>query len=267
MFAPMSLVDSHCHLDFPQFEDQFDDVMERAAQSGVGVMMTISTRIRQFEKLAKIVEAYDNIYCTIGTHPHNAAEEQDIPYEDLIGFCKHPKVIGIGEAGLDYYYDHSPRDVQAEVFRRHIRAARKAGLPLVIHSRDAEDDTAEILAHEMKQGAFKPLLHCFSSDIRLAKRGLELGCMFSFSGILTFKAAEPIRDAARLVPLDRVLVETDAPYLAPTPYRGKTNEPAFVAHTAAKLAEVKDVSLDELAKATTNNFFNLFTKAQRPQEM
>lgn len=257
------IVDSHCHLDFEELSADLPGVIARAEAAGVAMMVTISTRVKRFERLLEIVEAHENVYCTVGTHPHQAAEETDVTADELIRLAQHPKVIGIGEAGLDYHYDTSPRDVQAASFRVHIEAARQTGLPLIIHSREAEEDTALILEEEMGKGAFKPLLHCFSSNLELARRGLAIGAYLSFSGILTFKTAEEIRKAADLAPMDRLLVETDAPYLAPVPFRGKTNEPAYTAHTLAKLAEVKAVGVDEMARATTENFFRLFSKARK----
>ena len=257
------IVDSHCHLEFEQLSDDLPGVIARANAAGVAMMVTISTRVRRFQRLLDIVEAHENVYCTVGTHPHQAAEETDVTVDELVRLAEHPKVIGIGEAGLDYHYDTSPRDIQAASFRVHIEAARQTGLPLIIHSRAAEEDTALILEAEMGKGAFKPLLHCFSSKPELARRGLAIGAYLSFSGILTFKTAEEIRQAAELAPMNRLLVETDAPYLAPVPYRGKTNEPAYTAFTLAKLAEVKAVSVDDMARATTENFFRLFTKARK----
>lgn len=259
-----AVVDSHCHLDFPDFAEELDDVVARAGEAGVGLMVTICTRVRQFDRVLAVAERYDNVYCSVGTHPHNAAEEADVTARELVDLAAHPKVVAIGEAGLDYYYDNSPRADQEAGFRTHIAAARETGLPLVIHTRDAEDDTARILAEEMEQGAFKAILHCFSSDVALARAGLELGLHVSFSGIVTFNKAEALRAAAAEVPLDRLLVETDAPYLAPVPKRGKRNEPAFVVHTLARLAEIKGVTPDELARRTSDNFFRLFSRIPRP---
>ncbi len=205
---PLAIVDSHCHLDFEQFAGQIDEIIARARDNGVFLMVTISTRVKRFDQIRAIVEAHEEIWCTVGTHPHNAKEETDVTVDDLVRIAAHPKVVGIGEVGLDYHYDLSPRDIQAASFRTHIRAARETGLPLVIHSREAEDDTAEMLEEEMGKGAFKPLLHCFASKPELARRGLAIGAYVSFSGILTFKNATDIHEAARLTPLDRVLVET-----------------------------------------------------------
>jgi TatD DNase family protein len=260
----MNVVDSHCHLDYPGLAENLAQVIARAEAAGVRLMLSIGTRIRKFDQILAIAERHEHIFCTVGTHPHNAAEEPDVTAEELVRLARHPKVVGIGEAGLDYHYDHSPRDQQAQSFRTHIAAARETGLPLVIHSREAESDTAAILEEEMARGAFKPLLHCFSSKAELAERGLKLGAYVSFSGILTYKNAEDIRNVARQVPVNRLLVETDAPYLAPVPYRGKTNEPAFVVKTLEKLAEVKDATPSDMAATTSRNFFTLFDKVPKP---
>jgi TatD DNase family protein len=257
------LIDSHCHLDFPELKSELDAVLSRAKDAGVGLMVTISTRVSHFNALKEIVEAHDNVYCSIGTHPHNAAEEPDITLEELVDISRHPKVVAIGEAGLDYHYDHSPRDVQKKVFRTHIAAARATGLPLVIHAREADADVARILEEETAEGAFPFVLHCFTSGPDLAHRGLALGGYISFSGVVTFKKAEALRDIAMAVPYDRVLVETDSPYLAPEPFRGKTNEPSFVVKTAARLAALRGVSEADMARTTTENFFHLFKKVPR----
>ena len=257
------LVDSHCHLDFPDFEAERDDVVARAGAAGVGLMITISTRVAKFDSIRAIAESYGNVFCTVGTHPHNAAEESGVTAEELVRLSAHPKVVGIGEAGLDYFYDRSPRDLQARAFRTHIEAARATGLPLVIHARDADDDVAGILREETEKGAFPFILHCFSSGPALARTGIELGGYISFSGILTFRKSDALREIAAFVPRERLLVETDAPYLAPVPHRGKRNEPAFVAHTAAVLAETIGLSAEETAALTTENFFRLFRKVPR----
>jgi TatD DNase family protein len=257
------LVDSHCHLDFPDFDADRDVLVTRARAAGVGTMVTISTRVRRFPDVRAIAERYERIYCSIGTHPHNAAEEPEITTEDLVRIAEDPLVVAIGEAGLDYHYDNSPREVQEQGFRRHIAAARITRLPLVIHARDADDDVAAILSEETGKGAFPAILHCFSSGRGLAMRGLELGLYVSFSGILTFKRSEELRAIAAEVPMDRLLVETDAPYLAPVPHRGRRNEPAYVVETAKVLAEVKGVSPDAIAAATSENFFRLFAKVPR----
>ncbi|MFC6486812.1 TatD family hydrolase [Nitratireductor sp. GCM10026969] len=257
------LVDSHCHLDFPDFEAERDAVVERATAAGVGLMVTISTRVAKFDGIRAIAERYENVFCTVGTHPHNAGEETSVTADDLVALAAHPKVVGIGEAGLDYHYDKAPRADQARGFRTHIEAARRTGLPLVIHAREADDDIAAILREETGKGAFPFILHCFSSGPALARTGVELGGYVSFSGILTFKKSEALREIARGVPHDRLLVETDAPYLAPVPYRGKRNEPAYVAKTAAVLAETVGVSPDEIAALTTENFFRVFAKVPK----
>lgn len=258
------LVDSHCHLDFPDFAEERADIIARAKAAGVERMVTISTRVKRFEQVLAIAEEYDDVYCSVGTHPHNADEELDVTAADLVRLSAHPKVVAIGEAGLDYHYDKSPRDAQAQGLRVHIAAARETGLPLVIHARSADEDMAAILREETGKGAFPFILHCFSSGAELARVGIELGGYVSFSGIVTFKNSGELRDIAKDVPRERLLVETDAPYLAPIPHRGKRNEPAYVANTAAVLAETIGVSTDEMAEITTTNFFRLFTKMPRP---
>ena len=262
---PYPIVDSHCHLDFDSLSNDLDGVMQRAADAGVHLMVTIGTRVKAFQRLLDIAGTHEPVFCSVGTHPHNAAQETDVTADDLVELAQHPKVVAIGEAGLDYHYDNSPRDVQAIGFRTHIEAARRTGLPLVIHSRSAESDTARILQEEMEQEPFKPLLHCFSSNETLARAGIELGAYFSFSGILTFKNAVEIHKAAQNVPEDRLLVETDAPYLAPVPFRGKPNEPSYVVHTLRKLAELRGVSEGHMARVTSDNFFRLFDKVPRPE--
>lgn len=257
------LVDSHCHLDFPDFAGELDAVVERARAAGVGHMVTISTRVREFDKIRAIAERFDCVSCSVGTHPHNASEETDVPVEEIVKLADHPSAVAIGEAGLDYFYQHSTREDQEAGFRKHIEAARQAGLPLVIHTRDADEDTARILREEMARGRFDAVLHCFTGGLELAQTGVELGLYVSFSGILTFPKSEALREVARQLPLDRLLVETDAPFLAPAPHRGKRNEPSFVKHTATTLAEVKGVSEAEIARVTTENFFRLFRKAKR----
>jgi TatD DNase family protein len=259
------LVDSHCHLDFADFDADRTALLERARAAGVKTMVTISTRIKKFPQVVAIAESDPDIWCSVGTHPHNAHEEPDTSVADLVALAQHPKCVAIGEAGLDYHYDKSPRDVAGRVFRTHIAAARETGLPLVIHARDSDDDMIAILREEMGKGAFPAVLHCFSSGPELARVGVELGLIVSFSGILTFKNSEEIRAIAHDVPMDRLLVETDAPYLAPPPYRGKRNEPAYVAETAKVLASVKGVSPAEMARVTTDNFFRVFSKAKRPE--
>ena len=255
------LVDSHCHLDVPDLQGRLPAVLASAAAAGVGRMVTISTHVARVETYRALAEAHENVFCTIGTHPHNAGLEPDVPAARLVELSAHPRCVAIGEAGLDYHYDMSPRDVQLRVFRTHIDAARQTGLPLVIHARNADDDMIRILTDEMGRGRFSAVLHCYSSGEKLAQAGIELGLYVSFSGILTFRNSEDIRRIAALVPHDRLLVETDAPYLAPVPYRGKTNEPAYVAHTAKVLADVAGVTEAEIARVTTANFYRLFSKA------
>ncbi|MBC7103227.1 MAG: TatD family hydrolase [Parvibaculum sp.] len=254
------LVDSHCHLDFPDFGPEADEVVARAHAAGVGLMVTISTKVSAFDRVRAVAERFPHVYCTVGIHPHEAASEPETDKATLVELAKHPKVVGIGETGLDYFYEHSPREAQQRNFRAHIAAARETGLPLIVHTRDADEDTAQILDEEMGKGAFPGLLHCFSSGPQLAEKALELGFYVSFSGIVTFRNAESLRETAARIPMDRLLVETDAPYLAPVPKRGKRNEPGFVVHTAARLAEIKGVTVAELAEATTANFLRLFAR-------
>jgi TatD DNase family protein len=255
------LVDSHCHLDFPELNEELDEVVARAGRAGVGRMVTISTRVRQFEKVLAVAERFPQIYCSVGLHPHDAANEPELTAERLLELADHPKVVGIGETGLDYFYDNSPRDAQQEKFRVHIDAARQSGLPLIVHTRDADEDMANILAEEKDKGDFKAVMHCFSSGRELAEKAVAMGFYLSISGIVTFKNAQDLRDIVADTPVAQLLVETDAPFLAPVPNRGRTNEPAFVAHTAAKVAELVDLAPDELARITTDNFFRLFDKA------
>jgi TatD DNase family protein len=255
------LIDSHCHLDFPELAADRAGVLARAHENGVGAMVTISTRVKRFDEIRAIAEENDAVWCSVGTHPHHAHEELDVQVDDLVRLSQHPRCVAIGEVGLDYHYEGDPM-AQATGFRRHIAAARETGLPLVIHARDADEDVAAILEDEAGRGGFPFVLHCFSSGIDLARRGLALGGYVSFSGILTFKNAPIIQEVARTAPADRILVETDAPYLAPSPHRGKSNEPSFVRHTAEKLAELRGVSLDEIGRVTTENFFRLFAKAR-----
>ena len=255
------LVDSHCHLDFPEFAPELDEVVARARAVGVGGMVTICTRVSEFVRVLDIADRYKDVWCSVGIHPHEAANEPDRAAAEIVDLTRHPKVVGIGETGLDYHYDRSPRDRQREIFRRHIEAARLSGLPIIVHSREAEEDTASLLEEGATAGKLTGLIHCFTSTALLAERALALGFCISFSGIVTFRNAEDLRAIAKTIPGDRLLVETDAPYLAPVPQRGKRNEPAFVAHTAAFLAELRGESLDALAVRTTANFRRLFPKA------
>ncbi len=256
------IVDSHCHLDHFQGQEQ-DDVVARAKAAGVGTMVTIGTRLgEQAATVRAIAERHQGVFATVGIHPHNAGERDAPTVEEILREADHPKVIGIGESGLDYFYDKAPRPMQAGSFRVHIAAARVSGLPLVIHSRDADDDMAAILEQEAGQGAFPFLLHCFSSGADLARLAVRLGGYVSFSGMLTFPKSDAIRAVAAETPADRLLVETDSPYLAPVPFRGKRCEPGYVAHTAAKLAEVRGLGIAALAELTTGNFHRLFTRAR-----
>jgi TatD DNase family protein len=258
------LVDSHCHLDFPDFAAEIPEVLERARAAGVGVCVSIGTKLSAFPGVAAVAARFEHVYCSVGVHPHEAEKELLEDAGPLIAAARHPKVVGIGETGLDYYYEHSPRPEQQQNFRHHIAAARELALPLIVHTRDAEDDTIAILNEEMGKGAFTGLIHCFTGTAKLAHAALDLGLYISASGIVTFKKSDALREVIRAVPLERLLVETDAPYLAPMPYRGKRNEPAFVAHTAACVAGLKGVPVEALADATTDNFFHLFTRAKRP---
>ena len=255
------LVDSHCHLDFPDFGDDLEGVLARAAAAGVGTVQTICTRVTQFDAVRRLAEDHDGIWCSVGIHPHHVADEPEITSDHLVRVAEHPKVIGIGETGLDFHYDNSPRPQQEASFRQHIAAARQTGLPLIVHTRSADDDTCRILREEVGKGAFPGVIHCFSAGRMVAETALDIGFHVSFSGILTFKKAEEVRAVARDVPVDRLLVETDAPYLAPVPHRGRRNEPAHVVHTAARLAEIKGVDVAELARVTSTNFFRLFSKS------
>lgn len=258
------LVDSHCHLDFPDFASELDSVVARARAADVGRMVTISTRVRRLDGLLAIANRFEDVFCSVGTHPHHAHEELDISAADLVALTQDDKIVAIGEAGLDYFYDNSPRAAQAQGFRAHIAAARETGLPLVIHSRDADEDMAQILKDEMGKGAFPAVLHCFTGGRVLAMKAIELGLYISFTGILTFKKSDDLRAIAAELPADRILVETDAPYLAPGRMRGKRNEPAFVVETAKVLAGIRAVSPEQIAEQTTENFFRLFSRVPRP---
>ena len=254
------LIDSHCHLDFPEFAPELDAVVARARAAGVGRMLTICTRLSKFDQVLAVAERFDRMFCTVGVHPHEAANEAGVEIERIVALAKHPKVVGIGEAGLDYYYDKSPREKQQDVFARHIEAARQSGLPLIVHSRDADEDTVRLLQDGAAKGGLKGVIHCFTATQYLADAALEMGFYISLSGIVTFKNAEALRQVAKTVPLDRLLVETDAPYLAPMPMRGKRNEPSFVKHTAAYVAGMFGLGPDDLARRTTQNFERLFDK-------
>jgi len=258
------LIDSHCHLEFPELQREIDAVVARAETAGIARMVTISTRVRRHDALLAIAERFSPVYCSVGTHPHHAAEESDVTLAELRERAARPKVVAIGEAGLDYYYDRSPRDVQERVFRTHIAAARESGLPLVIHTRDADADMIRILEDETGDRSFAAVLHCFSSGRELAERAIALGHYISFTGILTYKKSDELRAIAASLPADRIMVETDSPYLAPQSRRGKRNEPAFVVETAQVLADTRGVCFDTIAQETTDNFLRLFSKVPRP---
>ncbi len=258
------LVDSHCHLDFPDFADELDAVVARARDAGVGRMVTICTRVKKHAQVLAVAERFADVFCSVGTHPHSAQEEMDVTTADLIARAKHPKVVAIGEAGLDYHYDKSPRDLQEESFRRHIAAARETQLPLVIHSRECDQDMARILEEETGRGPFPAVLHCYTGGRALAFKAMELGLHISFTGILTFKRSDDLRALAADLPENRIMVETDSPYLAPLPYRGKRCEPAYVVETAKVLAAARGVTPEQIAEQTTETFFRLFSKVPRP---
>ena len=259
------LVDSHCHLDFPDFSGDLDAIVARAAQAGIGRIVTISTRVRRLSELIAIAERFPNVYCSVGTHPHHADEEDGIAPEELIELTGHPKVVALGEAGLDYFYDNGSPQAQARGFRAHIAAARATGLPLVVHTRDADEDCGRILQEETAKGPFRAVLHCYTGGRELAMTAIELGLSISFTGILTFKKSEALRALAAELPADRIMVETDAPYLAPGKFRGKRNEPAYVVEVAKVLAEARGVSLEEISRQTTDIFFRLFSKVPSPK--
>ena len=258
------LVDSHCHLDYLAKDGDLEAIVERARAAGVARMLTISTKLSEFDGVRAIAERYDDVFCSVGVHPHEAAEEGQASPDRLVALAAHPKVVGIGETGLDYYYEHSPRAAQQESFRAHIRAARETGLPLIVHSRDADEDTVSLLREAHAEAPFTGVIHCFTAGAALAEAALELGLYISIAGVVTFKKADALRETVSRVPLERLLVETDAPYLAPVPMRGKRNEPAFVAHTAERLAALKGVSPEALAQATSENFGRLFDKVTPP---
>lgn len=261
----MQLVDSHCHLNFPDYKDDLPQVIAHAHQSGVVCMQTICTKMQEFEDIRTIAENNAHIYCSIGVHPNNVEQEELVDIQDVISKTSHNKVIGVGETGLDYYYEHSPRERQKESFRRHIAVSRETQLPVIVHSRNADEDTIAILAEEKQKGDFPGLIHCFSTTRILAEGALNLGMYISIAGIITFKKAEELREIVKEIPLERLLVETDAPYLAPTPFRGKRNEPEYVKYTNRMIAEIKNISEEDSASATTKNFFRLFSKAEYPE--
>lgn len=257
------LVDSHCHLDFEAFSDDLEDVLKRAEEAGVSAMQTICTRLSHFEDVIRIAKRYSNIWCSVGVHPHNVIDEKKFSVEDILHIVNsYREVIGIGETGLDFYYEHTPKDQQIAAFRVHIQAARESGLPIIIHTRDADIETCDILEEETKIGSFAGVIHCFSGGQELAELAIRLGFYVSISGIITFKNAEAVRDVVKNIPLDHLLVETDAPYLAPVPYRGKRNEPAYTKRTAEYVSELHGIEYDQFVRQTGNNFYKLFTKAE-----
>ena len=258
------LVDSHCHLNYPGLIEELPDVLSRARGAGVGTMVCICSRMGEFADIRAIAEANPDIYCSVGVHPHDSGNDAPIDLQTLLTAAEHPKVVGIGETGLDFYYDSSPRDAQETNFRTHIAAARETGLPLIVHTRDADARTVEILSEEYEKGPFPGIIHCFTAGPELAESVIKLGFYISLSGIITFRNAEELRETIKRLPLERILVETDSPFLAPIPKRGKRNEPSFVVHTAERAAELFGIGPEDLARTTTANFFRLFTRATAP---
>jgi len=258
----MSLVDSHCHLNYKGLVESQAEILDRARNAGVTAMLNIATRESEWDVIVGTAEREADVWASVGIHPHEADAHPDVDTAKLVARAAHPRIVAIGETGLDYYYDHSDRDRQRASFRAHIVAARETGLPLIVHTRDAEDDTAEILADEMGKGAYPGVIHCFTASADFARKALDLGLYISISGIVTFKNARDLQETATWLPADRLLVETDAPFLAPVPHRGKTGEPAFVADTARFLAGLRGASAEQLAETTTANFYRLFTKAR-----
>lgn len=258
------LVDSHCHLDYLERDGDLEDAIVRARTADISTMVTICTKVTEFPVVRRIAERFDDVWCTVGIHPHEAASEPEVTVEQLVALARHPKVIGIGETGLDYFYEHSPRADQQRSFRTHIAAARALQMPLIVHTRDADEDTLDILQDEYRKGPYPGLIHCYSTSPEVAYKSIEMGFYISVAGILTFKSAEELQRTVARLPMDRLLVETDAPYLAPVPKRGKRNEPSYVTFTAARMAELKELSADAVAARTTENFFRLFSRAARP---
>ena len=258
------LVDSHCHLDFPEFQEDFNGVLERARDRDVGMLLSISTHLSTFSAVRALAEKYPQVYCTVGVHPHEAAVEKPCDRDILMQLAEHPKVIGFGETGLDFYYEHSPRDEQVQTYIEHIHAAQTMGLPLIVHSREADEETVDVLKQE-NNGNLTGVIHCFSGGMDLAKRSLDLGFYISISGIVTFKKATELQEIVKYIPLESLLVETDAPFLAPVPMRGKRNEPSYVKYTAEFIADLKGEPYEKVAAQTTENFFKLFSKADPKQ--
>lgn len=259
------LVDSHCHLNYKGLGDDLEGVLDRAEAAGVGAMLAINARLKEYDEVRAIAIQRDNLWCTVGVHPHEAEKEPDTELNAILDRAADPKVIGIGETGLDYYYEFAPREAQTVNFKTHTRAAQETGLPLVIHTREAEEDTKTLLTEAVAEAPVTGVLHCFTASRDLAEFALDLGLYISLSGIVTFNSAKDLQETAKHIPMDRLLVETDAPYLAPVPHRGKRCEPAFVADTARFVAELKGVAFEDLARQTTDNFFTLFNKAERPE--
>jgi TatD DNase family protein len=259
----MRLIDSHCHLNYDGLAERQDEVLENARKRGVSGFLNISTRQNEWNDVIAVAERHNDVWASVGVHPHEADAHPDLGAAALVEGTKHPRVVAVGECGLDYYYDKSDRQAQRERFRAHIEAARQTGLPLIVHTREAEEDTAEILGDAVREGGVTGVLHCFTGSAELARKGLDLGFLISLSGIVTFKNARDLQDTARWLPADRMLVETDSPFLAPVPHRGQTCEPAFVAETAIFVAELRGEEPEQLAETTTGNFFKLFSKAQR----
>jgi len=258
------IVDSHCHLNYPSMKDDMDGVMARAHAAGVETMLAITARLCDFDEILAIADSHDHVFATVGSHPHEAEKEPNVTPEQLIERTRHDKVVGIGESGLDFYYDHAPRDLQEANFRAHITAARETGLPLIVHAREADDLCREILEEETGQGAFPAVIHCFTASRAFAEASLEMGFYISISGIVTFNSAKDLQETAKIIPLDRLLIETDAPYLSPVPKRGKPNEPSYVKYTAEFLAKLRGEPYEQMAQATSDNFYRLFNKAKRP---
>tara|TARA_Y100000994_G_scaffold222946_1_gene203541 strand:- start:78 stop:854 length:777 start_codon:yes stop_codon:yes gene_type:complete len=256
------IIDTHCHLDFKEFNEDFNDVLLNAKTNNISGMQTICTKIDEFPKILDIAKKHSNIWCSVGTHPHNAESEKHISQDNIKNLCDNDKVIGIGETGLDYYYENSNKEDQINSFLKHIEVAKITGMPLIIHARDADDDMIEILTKEYNKSPFTGVIHCFTSSYKLAEAALSIGFYISFSGIITFKNADEIRNSCKKIPIERILVETDAPFLAPVPYRGKRNEPSYITETIKKVAEIKELTVEEVTNITTNNFFDLFTKAK-----
>ena len=262
-FQKPYIVDSHCHLNYKGLDDDIENVVKRAKAAGVDMMLAINTKITEFEDVLKIANDFPNIYASVGVHPHESENEPNIALDILLERAKNDKVIAIGETGLDYFYDNAPRDMQKVNFKTHIKAAQETGLPLIVHTRDAEEDTYAIMAKAMDEKLYKAVIHCFTASQDFADKALKMGCYISLSGIVTFKSAEGLQETAKTLPLDKLLVETDAPFLAPVPHRGKTCEPSFTRDTANFLADLRGETIDCLAKATTNNFLALFSKVDQ----